>query len=224
MVSVAVVLSGCGHLDGAEIREAVLSLLYLDQHNAEVSIFAPDIEQHHVVNHLTGEEDGSSRNVLVESARIARGAVAPLSELQVSRFGALIVPGGYGVAKNLSDFAFNGPEGSVNEDFERVIKAFHEQKKPIGAICIAPAILARVLKGSGATLTIGDDAGTAGAIEALGCVHKNAPTDGVVVDAELRVVSCAAYMRDDRLSLVAKGIEQVVSSVLEMASNLKMAG
>ncbi|MCI5050213.1 MAG: isoprenoid biosynthesis glyoxalase ElbB [Rickettsiales bacterium] len=214
---VAVILSGCGFLDGAEIREAVLSLLYLDECGAEVSIFAPDIEQHHVVNHLNQEEVSETRNVLQESARIARGQIEPLDALNVSAFDALIIPGGYGVAKNLSDFAFKGPDAQVLAEFDQKVRDFHIAHKPIGAICIAPAVLARIFKGTNCHLTIGEDAGTAAAIVELGCVHQHAESDQSVVDAENKIASCSAYMREDSIAAIAKGIRRVVSSVIDMA-------
>ena len=216
MTNVAVILSGCGYLDGAEIRESVLTLLYLDQQNTKVQIFAPDIDQHHVVNHLSGEETGETRNVLLESARIARGQVKPLSDLDVGQFDALLIPGGYGVAKNLSDLAFKGGEAAPLPDFADAVNGFYMAGKPIGAICITPAVVAAILKGQNVTLTIGEDEGTASVINGLGCNHKNAASDDVVVDKEHKIASCSAYMREDSLSAIAKGIEKVVYETLEM--------
>lgn len=214
-MKVAVILSGCGYLDGAEIRESVLSLLYLDQQGAEVSIFAPDINQHHVLNHLNGQEQAETRNIRVESARIARGKVSDLATLNASDFDGLVIPGGFGVAKNLSDLAFKGSDATVNPDFSAAIRAFFDAKKPIGAICIAPAVLAAVLKNEGVSLTIGDDEGTAGAIEAFGNKHHNCATNNSVSDENNAVFSCSAYMRDDvTISDVATGIEQVVTAVI----------
>ncbi len=219
MKNVAVILSGCGYLDGAEIREAVLTLLYLDQQGASVQCFAPNINQMHVVNHLNSEEAvGESRNVLTESARIARGDVKNLATLDTNEFDALLIPGGFGVAKNLSDLAVKGTDATVNDDFKRVTKTFLDQQKPIGAICIAPAVLAAAVSGNYApTLTIGDDAGTAGAIEAFGGTHQNCETAAFIYDESLKIASCSAYMREDSLANVAKGIEQVVSKVITAA-------
>lgn len=213
---VAVILSGCGYLDGAEIRESVLTLLYLDQMGAQVQIFAPDDAQHHVVNHLSGEEQSAEpRNMLQEAARIARGQIKPLSTLQADAFEALIMPGGYGAAKNLSDFAFKGGQGAAIPDVKRVIAGFFAQQKPIGAICIAPAVLALALSGKQLTLTIGEDADAAGAIESLGHKHQNCATDAAVLDEANRIATCSAYMREDSLAKVASGIEQVVRAVLK---------
>ncbi len=217
MPRVAVVLSGCGHLDGAEIRESVLSLLYLDASGASVSLFAPDISQRDVVDHRQQIPEEANRNVLTESARIARGDIKPLSELEPSQFDALVLPGGFGAAKNLSDFALKGAECSVLAPLKSAIVAFHDNAKPIGAMCIAPVLLAAALKGRGLRLTIGCDADVAGAIEALGHIHQNCETDNAVTDAANRIVTCSAYMRDDSIAKVASGIEQMVQSVLHMA-------
>lgn len=224
MTKVAVVLSGCGHQDGAEVREAVLSLLYLDEQGAEVSIFAPDIAQRKVANHLNGQTLPESRNVLVEAARIARGNIAPLAALKPEAFDALVVPGGYGVALNLSDLAIAGEAGTVNADFQNVITAFLKAGKPIGAICIAPAVLALAAKGAGLTLTIGDDAGVASMITALGHTHIDCATASYVLDTAHKVASCPAYMDGNaKISEVAQGIRQVVEQVLRMAQHKQKA-
>lgn len=225
MTNVAVILSGCGYLDGAEIRESVLSLLYLDEQGAAVQCYAPDIPQMHVMDHHSGEETGEARNVLKEAARIGRGEVKDLATLNASHYDALVIPGGFGVAKNLSDLAVKGTDATVNSDFKSTILAFLEQQKPIGAICIAPAVLAAAVAGTHSpTLTIGDDAGTAGAIEAFGGTHQNCETAAFVYDDALKIASCSAYMREDSLAAVAKGIEQVITKVIEAAnSNAKAA-
>ena len=214
---VAVILSGCGFLDGAEIRESVLSLLALDKAGAEVKIFAPDINQHHAIDHSKSEEEGSSRNVLVEASRIARGDISPLSNLKAQDFEALVIPGGFGVAKNLSTLAFEGPKGELNADFERVLNEFYEAKKPIGAICISPAVICLALGKHAIEVTIGNDEGTAGAITELGAKHINKEVHEVHVDTKHRIVSTPAYMFGDApLADVAMGIEKCVDKVLEM--------
>ncbi|MCC7260230.1 MAG: isoprenoid biosynthesis glyoxalase ElbB [Alphaproteobacteria bacterium] len=222
MTKVAVILSGCGHMDGAEIREAVVSLLALSREGAEVQCFAPDIAQHHVVNHLTGKEMPESRNVLVEAARIARGKVKPLSEAKAKDFDALVIPGGFGVAKNLSNLAFKGPEAQVLPDFARVVSEFLAQHKPIGAICIAPAVLvAAIGRDYAPTVTIGEDKGTAEAIAKMGGTHVNRPSDDIAVDEKNNIVSCSAYMRNDELAPIADGIEKLVSKVIALAQSSK---
>jgi len=218
MTKVAVILSGCGHLDGSEIREAVLTLLYLDQHEAQVQIFAPNLMQQHAVNHVTGQEESQNRNIMNEAARIARGKIASITTLDPKQFDALILPGGYGVAKNLSDYAKRGKDCEVNPELSRIVRAFHEVRKPIGAICIAPVIIARILYQSEATLTIGEDPATAAVITALGCKHQVAKSHEVVVDNRHRIATCSAYMREDRLSNIARGIEALVGKVMDMAN------
>ncbi len=214
---VAVILSGCGYLDGAEINEAVISLLALNRAGAQVQCYAPDKPQMHVVDHLTGQPRADeSRNVLHESARIARGQVAPLSELSHRGFDALFMPGGFGVAKNLSTFAVDGPTGSVDPDLARVLKEFRAAGKPIGAVCISPAVLVLAL-GEG-EVTIGSDTGTAGAIETLGGVHHVCPVDDIHVDGDRRIVTAPAFMEDVQLATVADGIEKAVGATLELAS------
>ncbi len=222
MTKVAVILSGCGYLDGAEIRESVLSLLYLDEMGAEVSIFAPDVEQRDVMDHITGKPQDEKRNVLVEAARIARGKIAPLVQLNAEDFDALVIPGGFGVAKNLSDFALKGPEAEILPVFQKAIHDFEEAGKPIGAICISPAVLVAASKGDRLKVTIGEDAGVASAIEALGGIHENAATDAVVIDDTNMVASCSAYMRDDApIADVAAGIRKVIEQVLRMSDKQK---
>ncbi len=221
MTEVAVILSGCGYLDGAEIRESVLALLYLDERETNVTVFAPDINQHHVINHLTQQEVYETRNVLVESARIARSSIQDLAQLRADDFDALIIPGGYGVAKNLSDLASNGKNATLLPDFANAMIRFHAQQKPIGAICITPAVLSLALKNSGAQLTIGDDESTAAVITEVGCTHVNAGSAEVVWDEKNRIASCSAYMREDRISEIAKGIKAVIDHVIDLAKSKK---
>ena len=222
MTRVAVVLSGCGVFDGSEIHEAVSALLHLSRHGAEVKCFAPDVEQAHVVDHLKGEpSEGESRNVLVESARIARGDIAALSELDVDAFDAVVVPGGFGAAKNLCDFAFNGPGCSVHPDVERVLKAFQASSKPIGMCCIAPVIAAKVFGtdagGAGCSVTIGSDAGTAQAIEAMGSSHVERPVNEACVDDTNKLVTAPAYMYGDApIHEVYEGIGRMVEKTLAL--------
>jgi enhancing lycopene biosynthesis protein 2 len=216
MARVGVVLSGCGYLDGAAIQEAVFTLLALDRAGAEVHCFAPDVDQRKVVNHLTGEEVQEQRNVLVESARIARGKIADVAQANAEDLDALILPGGFGAALNLCDFAVKGPDCTVHPDVARVVKAVHEAGKPIGAICIAPALIAKVLGEEGVKVTIGTDEGTAQGIEAMGAVHEGCPVDQMVADAERKVVTTPAYMLGPGPKDVAAGIERCVAEVLRM--------
>ncbi len=215
---VGVVLSGCGVYDGAEIHESVITLLALDRQGAEVVMCAPDVAQMHVVNHLTGDvAEGEERNVLVESARIARGAVADVKDISADDLDALILPGGFGAAKNLCDFAVNGAECEVNPDVAALVRAVHSQGKPVAAVCIAPAVLARVLGEEAPELTIGNDAGTAGALETMGAAHVECPVREFVVDRERKIITSPAYMLAQSISEAADGIEGTVNALLEMA-------
>ncbi|GKX51922.1 isoprenoid biosynthesis glyoxalase ElbB [Budvicia aquatica] len=213
MKRVAVVLSGCGFLDGAEIHESVLTLLALDRAGTEVTCFAPDQPQAQVVNHFTGQPASESRNVLTESARIARGKIQPLSQADASLFDALIVPGGFGAAKNLSNFAIQGAECDINPDLTRLVKAMHQAGKPMGFICIAPALLPKIL-GVPVRLTIGNDIDTAEVIDSMGGEHVTCPVDDIVVDADQKVVTTPAYMLAQRISEAALGIDKLVARVL----------
>ena len=217
MSKVAVVLAGCGVYDGAEINEAVLTLLSLEQQGATYQCFAPNIQQMHVINHLTGEPaEGESRNVMVEAARIARGNVLDLGTLEQADFDALLVPGGFGAAKNLCDFAVAGTEMKVQDDFLRVARAFHQVGKPIGLICIAP-VMAAAICGEGARCTIGNDADTAAAITAMGGEHLACPVSEARVDEERKLVTTPAYMLAGGVAEAYGGISKCVQEVLALA-------
>jgi len=215
---VGVILSGCGVYDGAEIHESVVTLLALDRKGAEVVICAPDVPQMHVINHLTGKPvKGETRNVLIESARIARGAIKDVAKVRADELDALILPGGFGAAKNLCDFAVKGPSCSVNPDVARLVREVHAQGKPIAAVCIAPVLLAKVLGDESPELTIGTDASTAGALKKLGATHVSCPVTEMVVDRERKLVTSPAYMLATRISEAAEGIEKAVDALLELA-------
>ena len=214
---VGVVLSGCGVYDGAEIHESVLTLLALDRAGAEAVCLAPDVAQRHVVNHLTGQPAaGETRNVLVEAARIARGEVKDLAAFDPSTLDALVLPGGFGAAKNLCDFAFKGADCEVHPEVARVVRAVHSAGKPVGAVCIAPVILAKLLGAEKPRLTIGTDPGTAAAVGKMGGEHVSCGGGGTVVDAERRLVTTPAYMLDSPISEVSTGIEKLVAELLAM--------
>lgn len=217
MAKVGVLLSGCGVFDGAEIHEAVLTLLALDRAGAEIVCMAPNVEQAHVINHLTQEVTAEKRNVLVESARIARGEIKDLKDVQAGDLDALIMPGGFGAAKNLSDFAFKGPQATVLPEVKRLLTDLAAAGKPIGAICIAPATLTKALADRKPEVTIGTDAGTASAIEAMGGRHKSCSVDMIHLDAGNKLVSTPAYMLGPGIKEVAQGIEKLVAKVVELA-------
>ncbi len=212
----AVVLSGCGVYDGAEIHEATLTLLAIARAGATYQCFAPDMKQYHVINHITGEEMNEERNVLIESARIARGNIKPLSEYDAKEFDALIFPGGFGAAKNLSTVAFKGADATVIPEVEKAIEQTVELKKPIGALCISPAILAKVLKD--VSVTIGKDKGTAEAIEAMGAKHVDTNHGDVVFDENKLVFTTPCYMLDATITDIDDGATNVVNEMMKVMS------
>jgi enhancing lycopene biosynthesis protein 2 len=213
---IGVVLSGCGVRDGSEIHEAVLALLAIDRNGAEALCMAPDMEFTET-NHLTMKETGAKRNVLVESARIARGNIKNIKDVTAADLDAVIFPGGFGAAKNLCDFAAKGADASIQPDVARLIREMAKARKPIGAICIAPALIAATLGREYAPeVTIGTDAGTAAAIDKTGSCHRECPVTEFVVDTEHKIVSTPAYMLATRISEIAEGIEKTVKAVLEL--------
>lgn len=215
----AVILCGSGFLDGSEIREAVGTLWALSLEGVEFQCFAPDLPQHHVMNCLTREEVKSeSRNMLVESARIARSSVKSLDDLEVSDFDALVLPGGFGAAKNLCTFAFKGSNASVLPALERTLQEFYAKKKPIGAICIAPAIVALTFKGENFELTVGEKGEAAMEIEKLGHQAVVCEADEAHVDSVHRIVTTPAYMYDSApLHKIFEGIRKLVHEVVRLA-------
>lgn len=217
---VAVVLAGCGHRDGAEVREAAYTLLALDQAGATFQCYAPDKPQYDVVDHRTGKVvPDATRNVLVESARIARGDVRPLDTYRAADFDALVFPGGTGAAKNLSDFALQGADATVDPDVRAAVEATRAANKPLGFVCITPACVGALLLGQdGVALTIGSsDDPTASILERLGATHIACAASHAVVDAEHRVVSTPAYMdADARPGAVYDGIRELVDGVLAL--------
>lgn len=213
MKKFAIILAGCGVYDGAEIHEAVMTMFAVMKNGAEYQIFAPDISQHHVVNHITGIEMPETRNVLTESARIARGKIQPLSELDMREFDALILPGGFGVAKNLCNFAFKGPDCEVNPEVSKVVREAVSLRKPVGALCISPVILAKVL--GDIELTIGNDAGTAAALEKMGAKHCTTTHGQVVTDTRHKIFTTPCYMLDANILQIAEGADNIVNAMLK---------
>ncbi|NLF24761.1 MAG: isoprenoid biosynthesis glyoxalase ElbB [Deltaproteobacteria bacterium] len=214
--TIAIVLAGCGNRDGSEIHESVLTILSVVKSGATPRFFAPDMPQKHVVNFLTGESMSAERNVLVEAARIARGDIADLSKLKAASADALIFPGGQGVAFNLCDFLTNGPQCSVHPQVERVVREFHAAAKPMGFICIAPCIAAKVLGPEAVELTIGGDPDTAAKLEAMGAKHHCTGASEIHLDKRNRVVSTAAYMCGKNIAEIECGISKLVQQVLEL--------
>jgi|TARA_B100000686_G_scaffold269777_1_gene285860 enhancing lycopene biosynthesis protein 2 len=217
-MKIGVLLSGCGVNDGSEIHETVITMLALDRADVETHLMAPNIDQMHVINHYTGQEMDEFRNVLVESARIARGDIKDMAEVTGGDLDALIIPGGFGVAKNLSDYAMSGAECSINPDVYRLVSEMVLLKKPIGAICIAPAMMAKILaeQNQSATMTIGKDETTAKDIQAMGSTHKECPVEEMVIDEENNIVTTPAYMDAKNISEAAEGIEKLVEQIILM--------
>lgn len=218
MKRVAVILSGCGVHDGAEIHESVLTLLALDRAEARITVAAPDMPQAQVYDHQNGRVvEEETRNVQVESARIARGPVENVRDLDPDAFDAVILPGGYGAAKNLSDFAFRGRDFEVQTDVGDFLRRFHATGRPIGLICIAPAIGARLFGQEGLRYTIGTDEETAEALAPQGGRHVPCGVHDIVIDDERNVVTTPAYMLAGRITEAEAGINKLVAEVLARA-------
>jgi enhancing lycopene biosynthesis protein 2 len=218
MTKVAVVLSGCGVYDGSEIHESVLTLLALERVGAEVTCIAPEISQRHVIDHSTGEiMDDEDRNVLQESARISRGEIMPLDQVRAEQFDAFIYVGGFGVAKNLSSFAFDGDAYDVDAATVSLIQSAHESSIPQGFMCIAPVLAACALGQHHVKLTVGNDKATAQSIEVKGAEHVECAVGAIIIDAKNKVVSTPAYMLATTILEAESGINQLVKSIVKMA-------
>lgn len=213
MKKFAIILAGCGVYDGAEIHEATLSMLAIMAQGCSYQCFATDIKQHHVINHLNGEEMNESRNVLVESARIARGDVKNITEFQATDFDALLMPGGFGVAKNLCNFAFKGSNCEVNADVEQVIKQMHEAGKPIGALCISPVLVSKVL--GEVKLTLGQDQDAIDNVEKMGSQHIKTTHGEVIVDEKNKIFTTPCYMLDANILQINEGATNIVKAILD---------
>ena len=215
---IGVCLSGCGVNDGSEIHESVITILSLDSHNVEIVYFAPNIKQPNVNNHLNGNNMNEDRNVLIESARIARGDIQDISKISSDDLDAIIFPGGFGAALNLCDFGHKGSSAKIQNDVFNIIRDMLENKKPIGVICIAPAMLACALRELGleAKLTIGNDADVADKINQMGSTHINCNVEDIIIDDKMKIVSTPAYMLATRVSEAAKGINKLVNKIVEI--------
>ncbi|WP_022850424.1 isoprenoid biosynthesis glyoxalase ElbB [Limisalsivibrio acetivorans] len=216
MAKIGLVLSGCGVYDGSELQETIMSVYFLEKRGAEIIYMAPNIDQMHVINHLTGDVmQGESRNVLVEAARISRGDIRDIKDVNVSDFDALMIPGGFGAAKNLTSFAVDGPDAKINDDVLRLVKGTLDAKKPLAAICIAPVIVAKALAGTGveSSITIGNEEGVAGALESLGAKHIQCPVQEAVVDEANKIITSPAYMLGQNILEISEGIEAAVDKL-----------
>jgi enhancing lycopene biosynthesis protein 2 len=210
----AVVLSGCGVYDGTEIHEAMMVMLAIIRNGGSYQVFAPNVMQHHVINHLTREVMNESRNVLIESARIARGKIKALIEYRAVDFDALIFPGGFGVVKNLCSYAFDGTEMQIDRVVEDVIRETHSMGKPIGAMCITPVLITKIL--GKIEVTIGNDLDTAADIEVMGGIHNEKGNGEIVVDRKNRIVTTPCYMLDASLADIAEEADKTVKALVSI--------
>jgi enhancing lycopene biosynthesis protein 2 len=228
-MKIGVLLSGCGVYDGSEIQEAVFTLLSIDEHGAQAICFAPDMEQHHVLNHLSGEEINEKRNVLVEAARIARGNIKDIRSISVNDFDALVIPGGFGAAKNLTKWAFSGPDGEIVPEVKKLIADAVRAGKPIAALCMGPTVVARALQDSGikATLSVGstaekspyDIAAISAGMEKAGAVAELKTVREIAVDAQHKIVSAPCYMMDASIREIRENVKQAIDKLVELTNN-----
>ncbi len=213
MKKFAIVLAGSGVYDGSEIHEVTLSMLAIMQNGGTYQCFAPDINQHHVINHITGEEMNETRNVLVESARISRGDIKHINEFKADDFDVLFIPGGFGVAKNLCNFAFKGAECTVNTEVAKVVKEIHAAGKPIGALCISPVIIANLFEH--AEITLGQDETTIEHVENMGSKHVKTNHGEVIVDEKHKVYTTPCYMLDANIVEIFEGASNIVKAIVK---------
>lgn len=217
----AVVLSGCGVFDGSEIHEAVCTMLAIEQSGATYQCFAPNTWQARTIDHFTGHAsaiagDEDNRNVLAESARIARGEVKDLVEFKARDFDAVVFPGGFGAALNWSDFAVKGAECEVNQEVKRAIEESYQAGIVIGAMCIAPTVIARILGRHGIEITIGQDEKVAAGVEKMGARHKNCMATEVCVDSDNKIVTTPCYMLAKSLKEICEGTRNLIDEMLEL--------
>ena len=217
-IKVGFILSGAGVFDGAELHESVLCLLALDREDADVVFIAPDKDQFHVVNHQTGTPEEGARSVLVEAARLARGPVRPMAEVSADELDAVLMPGGFGAAKNLCTWAFDGAAGEVDADVTRLLSEVHEQGKWIAACCIAPAILAKLFGSKGVKVTLGTGEDDAAEIGKTGAHHEACSVDNLCIDETNRFITTPAYMEATRIRDLEPGISKMVSQLLSRAT------
>ena len=217
MPKFAVVLSGCGRADGSEIHESITALLAIDCAGCTYQCYAPNINQSAVINNLTSKKVDETRNVLVESARIARGEIKDLNELNVDDYDCILFPGGFGAITNWCDFASKGINCDVEPSINSALETAYANQKVIGAMCIAPVTIAKVLGKYGVTVTIGNDEKVAEAIEQMGAKHQNTIVTDACVDANHKVVTTSAYMLAKSIKEVAAGAKAMVEAMVELA-------
>lgn len=226
MKKIGVILSGCGVYDGSEIQEAVFTLLAIAQNNAQAVCFAPDIDQHHVVNHVNGNEMAETRNTLVESARIARGEIRSLDKFNANELDALIIPGGFGAAKNLTKWAFNGPDGEINSEVKNAIVTMHSQQKPICGLCMGPTVIVKALEKTvaGIHVSVGTDAqkspydiaAISGGINATGAIAEMKTVHEICIDTKNKIITAPCYMMEASIVEVKDNIDEAISQTFKL--------
>jgi len=212
--SIAVILSGSGNQDGSEIHEATLTLWAIHKNGADYQCYAPDIMQHHVLNHLTGKEMDETRNVLIESARIARGNVKNLEKFDQTKHDALVIPGGLGAVKNLSSFAFEGEHCKVNAEVKRAVQQMTEADKPIGALCIAPVLLAKII--DDVLITVGQNPDVIKKVNTMGGRHETTVQGEITVDSIRKLVTTPCYMLEARVDQIGDGADKLIQKILQL--------
>jgi len=217
MKRVAVLLSGCGNMDGSEIHESVSALIALDSSGWDIVYTAPDIPQKRTVLYTDGKRS-ESRNSLQEAARIARGRIRPLTPELADEVDAVVIPGGLGAAMTLCDFAEKGSGCTADPGVAKFIERAHGAGKPIAAMCIAPVLVARCIPG--ATVTTGTDPKTAKLIEEMGCHHVECSTEEAVTDTEFRIVTTPAYMKAKGPAQVYRGAVRMVEELDKLVSSI----
>lgn len=226
MKNIAVILSGCGVYDGSEIHESVFTLFSIDVLKGKYQCFAPNILQHHVLNHVNGEEMNENRNVMIEAARIARGNIMDVSIYDPENFDALVIPGGFGAAKNLTKWAFQGPDGEINENIKDAILQTIKANKPIVGLCMGPTVIAKALEGTGisAKLTVGsstekspyDIAAISGGMEKIGAQAEMKSIREFSYDVENKIITAPCYMLEGSISEVQRNIHQTIEKLFEI--------
>jgi enhancing lycopene biosynthesis protein 2 len=215
MKKIAVILAGCGRMDGSEIHESVLTLLSIQQAGAKYQCFSLDLEQYHVINHLTNQNVTESRNMLIESARIARGDVINLANIDVNEFDGLIIPGGNGIAANLFSLLQDSENYTVNELVAQTARQFTQANKPVGFICIAPVMIPAIYDFP-VNMTIGNDKATADLVEQRGAIHHSCNTTEVYVDEEHKIVTTPAYMMANSIVEAYSGINKLCFALIQL--------
>lgn len=213
MKKFAVILCGCGASDGSEINEAIMTLLAIDKCDCSYTVFAPNDKQFHVINHITQQPMQEERNMMVEAARIVRGAIQDITAYNPKDFDALVIPGGFGVAKNLITYAFDGRKAQIRPDVEKAVRDTYENNKPIGALCIAPVLIAKILKQ--VTITVGTDPKTIADVESFGATHINTQQTEVIADKQNMIFSTPCYMLPATLKDIAACAENLIETMLE---------